>query len=55
MWHGDLMDLPNYLGWAADAFFFNDVLSNVHSQRAALLKAALQVLGGGGLWQQGWG
>jgi len=22
-WVGDIIDLPNYLGWGADVFFFN--------------------------------
>lgn len=44
---GDVVDLPNYLGWAADAFVFNSVLGNLHSPRAGLLKAALQLRPGG--------
>jgi hypothetical protein len=37
------MDLPNYLGWAADAFFFNGVFGNLLDPRAALLKACLML------------
>jgi len=46
-WVGDIMDLPNYLGWAVDAFFFNGVFGNLHDPRAALLKTALMVKPGG--------
>lgn len=45
-WCGDVIDLPNYMG-PADAFFFNSVFGNVHSQREALLRAALLLRPGG--------
>ncbi len=41
-----MVDLPNYQG-PADAFFFNAVFGNVHSQREALLRAALMLRPGG--------
>eukprot|EP00197_Chlamydomonas_leiostraca_P008743 CAMPEP_0202862592 /NCGR_PEP_ID=MMETSP1391-20130828/3577_1 /ASSEMBLY_ACC=CAM_ASM_000867 /TAXON_ID=1034604 /ORGANISM="Chlamydomonas leiostraca, Strain SAG 11-49" /LENGTH=433 /DNA_ID=CAMNT_0049542141 /DNA_START=140 /DNA_END=1441 /DNA_ORIENTATION=+ len=42
-WHGDIVDLPNYLGWAADAAFFNGCFGNMHDPRAALLRCALML------------
>eukprot|EP00200_Dunaliella_tertiolecta_P007165 CAMPEP_0202375320 /NCGR_PEP_ID=MMETSP1127-20130417/6009_1 /ASSEMBLY_ACC=CAM_ASM_000462 /TAXON_ID=3047 /ORGANISM="Dunaliella tertiolecta, Strain CCMP1320" /LENGTH=442 /DNA_ID=CAMNT_0048972759 /DNA_START=83 /DNA_END=1411 /DNA_ORIENTATION=+ len=46
-WAGDILDLPNYLGWGADAFHFNGVFGNIHDPRAALLHASLQAKPGG--------
>ncbi|KAJ9527679.1 hypothetical protein QJQ45_025951 [Haematococcus lacustris] len=49
VWRGDILDLPNYLGWAADAFFFNGMFGNMLDPRAALVKALLLVKPGGHL------
>jgi hypothetical protein len=40
------MDLPDYQG-PADTIFMNGVFGNMHSQRDALLKAALLLRPGG--------
>ena len=45
-WQGDSVDLPAYMG-PVDAFFFNAVFGNVHSQREALLRACLLLKPGG--------
>lgn len=45
-WHGDLVDLPVYMG-SADAIFLNAMFGNVHDQHYTLARAA-QLLKPGG-------
>lgn len=42
-WQGDIVDLPDHLGWGADAVFFNGCFGNMHDPRAALLRCTLMM------------